>query len=194
MPQVEIRIAEPLTGETLPIGQEGEIQARGYQTMLEYIGEPDATAATLLADGWLRTGDLGTMDSRGFVRVTGRLSDMIIRGGENIYPAEIEAALLRHAAVAEVAVFGVPDEYWGETVAAALRFKTGFSQPTAGEMKRHCRSLLSPQKTPARWYVVEAFPMTSSGKIKKFALAEQFGDPLQPVEPDTAASEQGISR
>ncbi len=194
LPQVEIRIAEPLTGETLPIGQEGEIQARGYQTMLEYIGEPDATAATLLADGWLRTGDLGTMDSRGFVRVTGRLSDMIIRGGENIYPAEIEAALLRHAAVAEVAVFGIPDEYWGETVAAALRFKTGFAHPAADEMKRHCRSLLSPQKTPARWYVVEAFPMTSSGKIKKFALAEQFGDPLQPVEPDTAASEQGISR
>jgi fatty-acyl-CoA synthase/long-chain acyl-CoA synthetase len=174
LPQVEVCIADPSNGAAVPIGTEGEIRARGYQTMLGYVGQPDATTSTLLPDGWLCTGDLGVMDPRGFVRITGRLSDMIIRGGENIYPAEIEAVLLRHEAIAEAAVFGVADSYWGETVGAALRFRPDIVQPTVEELKQHCRVLLSPQKTPTSWHFVSAFPITASGKIQKFALAEQL--------------------
>jgi len=172
LPQVEIRIVSPDGEEPLPLNEQGEIQARGYQTMIAYHNQEKETARTLLADGWLRTGDLGRMDERGYVRVTGRLSDMIIRGGENIYPAEIEACLLRHPAVAEAAVFGIPDPVWGETVAACLRFVSDSEPPLARELKDHCRVLLSPQKTPSDWFVTSAFPLTASGKIRKFTLSE----------------------
>lgn len=173
LPQVEVRIADPGNGGVVPIGAEGEIQARGYQAMIGYFGQPAETARTLLPDGWLRTGDLGRMDPRGYVRVTGRLSDMIIRGGENIYPAEIEAALLRHPAVADAAVFGVPDPVWGETVAASVRLHDGIAGTVAQALKDHCRALLSPQKTPSAWYVASGFPLTASGKVQKYLLAEQ---------------------
>lgn len=172
LPQVEVRIASP-AGDVVPIGAEGEIQARGYQAMLGYFGQPDATAATVIDGGWLKTGDVGTMDARGYLRVTGRLSDMIIRGGENLYPAEIEAALVHHPAVAEAAVFGMPDPRWGETVAAALRLSPDVAPPSADDLRRHCRERLAPHKTPADWYVVDAFPLTASGKIQKFALRDQ---------------------
>lgn len=172
LPQVEVRIADPVTNETLPVNVEGEVQARGYQTMIGYFGQPEATAKTLLADGWLRTGDLGTMDENLYVRITGRLSDMIIRGGENIYPAEIEAELLRHPAVAEAAVFGLPDPHWGEIVAAAVRLSEGCPKPPAEELKGHVRAMLAPQKAPCTWYLVEALPLTGSGKVQKFALRD----------------------
>ena len=172
LPQVEVRIADPVTNETLAVDVEGEIQARGYQAMLGYYGQPEATARTLLADGWLRTGDLGTMDENLYVRITGRLSDMIIRGGENIYPAEIEAELLRHPAVAEAAVFGLPDPHWGEIVAAAVRLSDDRPKPRAEELKGHIRDILAPQKAPCTWYRVEALPLTGSGKVQKFALRE----------------------
>ncbi|MDN5873122.1 MAG: AMP-binding protein, partial [Sinobacteraceae bacterium] len=118
----EVRIADPANGKILPLGAEGEIQTRGYQVMLGYYDKPQATRDTITQAGWLRSGDLGTMDARGYLKVTGRLKDMIIRGGENIYPVEIEAVLAQHEAVADVAVFGVPDPTWGEIVAAAIRF------------------------------------------------------------------------
>ncbi len=189
LPQVEVRIADPATGETLPVSVEGEIQARGYQAMLGYYGQPEATAKTLLADGWLRTGDLGTMDDELYVRVTGRLSDMIIRGGENIYPAEIEAELLRHPAVAEAAVFGLPDPHWGEIVAAAVRVAPGAEPPAADELKGHVRALLAPQKTPSTWFLVEALPLTGSGKVQKFALRDSaLSGELKPL---GAAEEMG---
>ncbi|HET9428396.1 MAG TPA: AMP-binding protein [Allosphingosinicella sp.] len=172
LPQVEVRIADPETNETLPVNVEGEIQARGYQAMLGYFGQPEATAKTLQADGWLRTGDLGIMDEGLYVRVTGRLSDMIIRGGENIYPAEIEAELLRHPAVAEVAVFGLPDPHWGEIVAAAVRVPAGSAPPPADELKGHVRAQLAPQKAPSTWFLVDALPLTGSGKVQKFALRD----------------------
>lgn len=172
LPQVEIRIVRPNTEEPLPLNEQGEIQARGYQTMIAYHDEEADTARTLHADGWLRTGDLGEMDARGYVRVTGRLSDMIIRGGENIYPAEIEAALLRHPSIAEAAVFGVQHPTWGETVAACLRLPDGVALPTPDALKDHCRLLLSPQKTPVDWFVVKDFPLTASGKVQKFRLSE----------------------
>ncbi|MFW2854467.1 AMP-binding protein [Sphingomonas sp. TX0543] len=176
LPQVEVRIVQPGTHDPLPLGDQGEIQARGYQTMIGYYGQPDETDLTLLADGWLRTGDLGLMDDRGYVQVTGRLSDMIIRGGENIYPAEIEAVLLRHPAIAEVAVFGIPHPTWGETVAASVRLREGLATVDHQQLKDHCRSLLSPQKTPSSWFVASEFPLTASGKIQKFALSQQAAE------------------
>jgi fatty-acyl-CoA synthase/long-chain acyl-CoA synthetase len=113
------------------------------------------------------------MDARGYIRVTGRLSDMIIRGGENLYPAEIEAALMHHPAIAEVAVFGMPDPHWGETVAAAIRLRPEAEMPHVEDLRRHCRELLAPHKAPADWFVVDALPLTASGKVQKFALREQ---------------------
>ncbi|TAM11861.1 MAG: long-chain fatty acid--CoA ligase [Nevskiaceae bacterium] len=170
---VEVRIAHPVMHEPVPIGAEGEIQARGYQVMLGYYGQPEATRNAILPGGWLRTGDLGTMDARGYVRVTGRLKDMIIRGGENLYPVEIEAVLVRHPAVVDVSVFGLPDLQWGETVAAALRLRPEAGSVTSTALKAFCREHLAPQKTPTTWFVCDAFPLTGSGKIQKFRLREQ---------------------
>lgn len=176
--QVEVRIAGP-DGEVLPVGEEGEIQARGYQSMLEYFEQPAATAQTLLADGWLRTGDLGTMDARGYCRVTGRLKDMIIRGGENIYPVQVEGVLMKHPSVADVAVFGLADAHWGEQVAAAIRFKPGLDATAkmggAEELRQFCRQHIAPHKAPEHWFVCEAFPLTGSGKVQKFRLKELAG-------------------
>lgn len=166
---VEVRIVDT-SGTVLPIGQEGEIQARGYQTMIEYFEQPDATQQTLLEDGWLRTGDLGTMDERGYCKVTGRLKDMIIRGGENIYPVQVETVLMKHEAVADAAVFGVPDAHWGEQVAAAIRFRQGAAPCTAEQLKQHCRQHIAPHKAPENWFVCDAFPLTGSGKVQKFRL------------------------
>ncbi len=168
---VEVRIAQPQTLEILPTGQEGEIQARGYQTMMGYFSDPDATQKTITDDGWLRTGDLGTMSPEGYISVTGRLKDMIIRGGENIYPAEIEACLMRHSAVAEVAVFGVPDQKWGEIVAAAVRPAKG-ATATTEMLIAHCRQTMAPHKAPTLWFLCNDFPMTASGKTQKFRLRD----------------------
>ncbi|AMR80709.1 AMP-binding protein [Cupriavidus nantongensis] len=171
LPQVEVRIADPADGAIVATGQEGEIQARGYQCMLGYFNMPEATAAAVSADGWLRTGDLGTMDERGYLRVTGRLKDMIIRGGENIYPAEVEARLIEHPAVAMAAVFGLPDEKWGEVVAVAIRLREG-GKPEPDALRDFLRLQLAPHKIPTRWFCCSEFPMTGSGKIQKFRLRE----------------------
>jgi len=170
--QVEVRIVDPASGRLQPCRVEGEIQARGYQTMLGYFDQPEETARTLLADGWLRTGDLGTLDERGYLRVTGRLKDMVIRGGENIYLAEVEACLMRHEAVANVAVFGLPDPHWGEVVAAAIEPRSGHPAPQAEDLRAHCRAALAPHKTPVRWFVCRQWPLTGSGKVQKFRLQE----------------------
>jgi len=171
--QVEVRIADPVSGAIMPVGTGGEVQARGYQTMLGYYEMPEATAQALTADGWLRTGDLGVVDDRGYVRITGRLKDMVIRGGENIYPVEIEVRLLEHPEVVDVAVFGMPDPHWGEVVCAALRFRPSQSIPTAVELRDFCRQSLAPQKAPARYFVSNTFPLTGSGKVQNFRLIQQ---------------------
>jgi fatty-acyl-CoA synthase len=142
--------------------------------MLGYFDKPEETAETLLPDGWVRTGDLATMDDRGYCRIVGRLKDMIIRGGENLFPAEIEEVLYRHPAVAEVAVVGLPDEKWGEVVAAFVRPADPAAPPTVADLRAHLRAELSPQKTPSVWYTVEGFPLTGSGKIQKFAIREAW--------------------
>src|SRR6476469_8239733 len=174
LPHTEVRIVDPVSLETESIGTPGELWARGYFTMLSYFEMPEKSAATLRSDGWLRTGDLATMDERGYCRIVGRLKDMIIRGGENLYPAEIEEVLYRHPAVAEVAVVGLPDEYWGEVVGAFIRPRDPNAPPTVAELRPHVRAHLSPQKTPTRWYAVDGYPLTGPGKIQKFAIREAW--------------------
>ncbi len=173
LPQVDVRIADPDTGEVVAIGVEGEVQARGYQTMIGYIGQPDDTARTLLDDGWLRTGDLGRMDERGYVRITGRLSDMIIRGGENIYPVEVENALTTHPAISQAAVFGIPDDHWGEIVGAVVMLGDGETAPSTADLVDHVRARLSPQKSPTAWFVSTKLPLTASGKVQKYVLTQK---------------------
>ena len=148
LPQLEVKIADVTTGEIAPVGEQGEICCRGYQNMLAYYEMPEATSQTIDADGWLHMGDIGTMDDRGFLKVTGRLKDMIVRGGMNIYPREIEEFLHTHPAIAEAAVIGVPDEKWGEQIAAIVRLAPGAERPTAEEMRIFCRAHTSAHKTP----------------------------------------------
>jgi acyl-CoA synthetase (AMP-forming)/AMP-acid ligase II len=175
LPQVEVKIIDTVTGATLPVGEQGELCARGYLLMIGYYDMPEKTAAAIDAEGWLHTGDLATMDSRGFFTVTGRLKDMIIRGGENIYPREIEEVLFAHPEVADVAVLGVPDAVWGEQVAAVLRLKNPDRPPSAAALHEYCRARLAAFKTPRSWYCTEAFPLTGSGKVQKFRIAEMVG-------------------
>ena len=174
LPQTEVKVADPATGEPVPVGAMGELCARGYLVMRGYNDAPEATAAAIDADGWYHTGDLASMDERGFLRIEGRLTDMIIRGGENIYPREIEDVLFAHPGVAEVAVVGVPDERWGEVVAAFIR-PAAKSTPTVDDLRSHCREHLAPYKTPVVWRFVDAFPLTPSGKIQKYRLRESLG-------------------
>lgn len=169
----EVGIFDPATGEILPCDTVGEIRSRSYATMLGYNDNPEATAEAIDAQGWLCTGDLGTMDDRGFVRITGRVRDMIIRGGENLFPAEIENVLLEHPAVAECAVIGVPDPLLGEAVAAYVRVAEGATfDPEA--LKAHIRAQIAAQKCPAHWRQVDGWPLTGSGKIQKFRLREMW--------------------
>lgn len=173
LPQTEIAILSTDDSSIQPLGEVGEICVRGYGCMIEYHDNPDATAATVDPEGWLHTGDLGAMDARGYVSVTGRVKEMIIRGGENLFPAEIENTLLEHPEVAEVAVVGLPDEKWGEIVAAFVRPSDGCDLDAA-ILKAHCRAHLAPMKSPVVWSKVDAFPLTGSGKIRKFALRDML--------------------
>jgi fatty-acyl-CoA synthase len=177
LPQTEIQIADLVTGAPVPVGQPGELCARGYLVMRGYHDAPEATAAAIDADGWYHTGDLASMDDRGYLRIEGRIKDMIIRGGENIYPREIEDALFAHPAVAEAVVIGVPDQTWGEVVAAFVRLVPGQPAPATEELRAWCRERLAPYKTPQHWVFTDAFPLTPSGKIQKFKLRESFIDP-----------------
>ena len=173
MPQTGVSIRSVDDNSVVPLGVQGEICVSGYLLMLEYNDNPEATAATIDADGWLHTGDLGTMDARGYLKITGRVKEMIIRGGENYFPAEIENALLEHPVVSEVAVVGLPDEKWGEIIACFVKPEPG-QQVVVSDLRSHCRAHLAPQKTPAVWVQVFEFPLTGSGKIQKFALREGF--------------------
>jgi fatty-acyl-CoA synthase len=173
LPMLEVKIADPITGEPVPVLSHGEICCRGYQNMLGYHAMPAETAATIDADGWLHMGDIGCMDQRGFIQVTGRAKDMIIRGGMNLYPAEIEAALTDHPAVEIAAVIGVPDETWGEQVAAVLRIRAGVDRPSVEELTAYLRGQLAANKTPLYWSFVDELPMTSTGKIQKFVLRDR---------------------
>ncbi len=175
MPQTAVSIRSVDENAVVPVGVQGEICVSGYCLMLEYNDNPEATAATIDKNGWLHTGDLGTMDARGYLKITGRVKEMIIRGGENFFPAEIENVLLEHPSVSEVAVVGLPDEKWGEIIACFVKLEAGETLDVA-DLRGHCRTHMAPQKTPAIWVQVSEFPLTGSGKIQKFALRDGFVD------------------
>jgi fatty-acyl-CoA synthase len=173
IPHVDVSIRDPLSNEVMAVGAQGEICVRGYLVMLGYHENPEATASAIDNDGWLHTGDLGTMDTRGYLRVTGRVKEMIIRGGENLFPAEIENTILEHHAIAECAVVGIPDELLGEQVACFMR-ASGDVRPSDDELKAFARARIAPQKTPVYWAWVDEWPLTGSGKIQKFKLREMY--------------------
>ena len=172
LPQVDCRIVDPGSGEVVGVGEPGEICARGYQTLVGYLNDPDATARTIDGEGFVHTGDIGTMDSRGYLRVTGRLKELIIRGGENIAPAEIESHLVTHDDVVECVVVGLPDDRLGEQVAAVLRTSRDADALLKDSLVGHLRNRLAPFKIPARWFVVAEFPVTPTGKVRKFELRD----------------------
>ena len=180
LPQTEVKVTDPSTGQTMPCGAVGEICARGYLVMRGYLDDPQATSAAIDAEGWLHTGDLGSMDQRGYLAIAGRIKDMIIRGGENIYPREIENVLASHPGVAEAVVVGVPDRFWGEVVGAVIR-PAGHPAPGEAELAEHCRARLAAYKTPVRWLVADSFPLTATGKIRKDALSARLATAKESV-------------
>jgi fatty-acyl-CoA synthase len=187
LPELEVKIVDPVTGEPRAPGERGELCCRGYNVMKGYYNNPGATRAAIDEDGWLHTGDEASLDPDGCFRITGRIKDIIIRGGENIAPKEIEDRLRDHAAVADASVYGVPDAYFGETVAAAVRLKPGVRQQ-AGEtddgvgpedLIAWCASDLAKFKVPKYVRFVTEFPLTASGKIQKYKLRQEHEDQLK---------------
>ena len=171
LPHQEVKIINPATNQTVLNGEIGEICFRGYHIMHGYYGQPEKTAEAIDEAGWLHSGDLGTMDENGYVRITGRLKDMIIRGGENIYPREIEDYLFTHPKIAEVAVFGIPSEYFGEEVMAWIQLHEGETL-TEQEVRDYCKNNLAHFKIPHYIRFVREFPMTVTGKLQKFRMRE----------------------
>jgi fatty-acyl-CoA synthase len=175
MPGIEVRVMDPTTNAPVPPGVPGEICCRGYNVMKGYYNMPEATAQTIDKDGWLHTGDLGVMDEEGYLAITGRNKDMIIRGGENIYPREIEEFLYKMNGVLDVQVIGVPSAKYGEEVGAFIIPKAGF-QCAPEDVRDFCRGKISHYKIPRYVALVDAYPMTASGKIQKFKLREKASE------------------
>jgi fatty-acyl-CoA synthase len=171
LPDVEMKIVDIESGAILPPGSQGELCTRGYLVMKGYYKMPEETARAIDAEGWLHTGDLAVMDEGGYCRITGRIKNMIIRGGENIYPREIEEFLFTHPKISDVQVYGVPDRRYGEQVMAAVKLKKGV-ECTAGEIRDFCRGRIANFKIPYYVRFVETYPMTASGKIQIFKLRE----------------------
>lgn len=178
LPEMEVKIIDPATNGTLGVNQPGELCVRGYNVMRGYYNNPEATAKAIDAQGWLRTGDQATMDDEGYVRITGRIKDIIIRGGENIAPKEVEDWLRQHPAVSDVYVYAIKSEFFGEEVGAAVKIKVG-ETVTEEELKAFCQGQLARFKIPRYWRFVMEFPMTASGKIQKFKLRETHEQELE---------------
>jgi fatty-acyl-CoA synthase len=172
-----VRVIDPETGEDCPVGTPGELCCRGYNIMKGYYKMPEATAAAIDKDGWLHSGDIGTVDADGYYRITGRIKDMIIRGGENIYPREIEEFLYTMPGVEDAQVVGVPDAKYGEVVGAFVRRAAG-SDITEGDIQEYARARMARYKAPKYVFFVDEFPMTASGKIQKFKLREMAAEAL----------------
>lgn len=171
LPEVEVKIIDPATGEEVPRGTNGELCCRGYNVMKGYYNNPKATAEAMDQERWLHTGDQANMDEAGYVRITGRIKDLIIRGGENISPKEIEDLLLQHPKISDAYVYGIPHEKYGEQVAAAIRLKAD-QQATIEEIQSFCEGHVARFKIPREIRFVDSFPMTASGKVQKFRLRE----------------------
>lgn len=171
-PHLEVKVVDPLTGGTLPRGEAGEFCTRGYSVMLGYWDEEEKTREAIDADGWMHTGDLGVMDESGYVRITGRIKDMVIRGGENVYPREIEEFLYTHPDIEDVQVVGVPDQKYGEELCAWLRMRSGSTPLDAEAVRAFATGKLAHYKIPRYVMVVEEFPMTVTGKVRKVEMRE----------------------
>jgi fatty-acyl-CoA synthase len=171
-PHVEVKIVDPATNAVVPAGQPGELLTRGYSVMLGYWNNEQATHNAIDTARWMHTGDLATMDEDGYVNIVGRLKDMVIRGGENIYPREIEEFLYQHPKISDVQVFGVPDTKYGEELVAWVKLKEGESA-TPEELQEYCRGQIATVKIPRYWKFVSEYPMTVTGKIQKFIMREQ---------------------
>jgi fatty-acyl-CoA synthase len=185
LPGVEVKIAAPGSGDDLPDNEQGELCTRGHVVMLGYYNNPEATRAAIDADGWLHTGDLAVRLPSGYYKITGRLKDMVIRGGENIYPREIEEFLFTHPAVEQVSVVGVPDAKYGEELCAWIKLKAGQSA-TVEDIRDFCRRQLAHYKVPRYVKFVESFPQTVTGKIQKFKIRDLMKDELGLAEQKTA--------
>ena len=171
LPDVEVKIVDIESGATLPPGKQGELCTRGYLVMKGYYKMPEETARAIDADGWLHTGDLAIMDENGYCKITGRIKNMIIRGGENIYPREIEEFLYTHPKISDIQVYGVPDRKYGEQVMAAVILKKGQTM-TGEEVREFCHGRIANYKIPRYVKFVESYPMTASGKIQKFKMRD----------------------
>lgn len=185
LPGVEVKVIDPATGATLSDNVQGEFCSRGHVVMLGYYQNPEATAAAIDREGWLHSGDLAVRLSNGYYKITGRIKDMVIRGGENIYPREIEEFLFAHPAIEQSSVVGVPDAKYGEELCAWIKLKPGISM-TEDEVRAHCRSHLAHFKVPRYVRFVESFPQTVTGKIQKFKIREQMMADLGLKQPETA--------
>jgi fatty-acyl-CoA synthase len=172
LPHLEIKIIDPETGEIVPVGERGELCYRGFVVMAGYYKMPEKTDETIDTGGWAHSGDLATMNAQGYLNIVGRLKDMVIRGGENLFPVEVEEFLIRHPKVAQVQVVGVPDAHFGEELLAVVIKRAG-EQLTEEELHEYCQGQISHQKIPRYFQFVESYPLTASGKVQKFVLREQ---------------------
>ncbi|MEY9937371.1 AMP-binding protein [Streptacidiphilus sp. MAP5-3] len=172
-PHVEIKIVEPATGATVPVGTPGELCTRGYSVMLGYWNEPDRTAEAVDEDGWMHTGDLAEMAEDGYVSIVGRIKDMVIRGGENVYPREVEEFLYAHPDIEDVQIIGVPDDRFGEELMAWVKLRPGADELTVEQLRAYCEGKLAHYKIPRYLHLVDGFPMTVTGKIRKVEMREE---------------------
>ncbi|MGH2508708.1 MAG: AMP-binding protein, partial [Ktedonobacteraceae bacterium] len=172
LPHIETKVINPATGATVACGERGELCCRGYLVMQGYYQMPEKTTETIDSAGWLHTGDLATMDAQGYVNIVGRLKEMVIRGGENIFPREIEEFLIRHPHIADVSVVGVPDPFFGEELLAVIVLQPG-EELSEETVRAYCKGQISHQKIPRYIQFAQSFPLTASGKVQKFVLREQ---------------------
>jgi fatty-acyl-CoA synthase len=171
-PHVEVKIIDPDTGRIVPRGTSGELCTRGYSVMRGYWDEPEKTAQAVDEAGWMHTGDLATMDDGGYVNIVGRIKDMIIRGGENVYPREIEEFLYTHPDIVDVQVIGVPDVKYGEEIMAWVRLRDGADPLDVDALRVFCEGRIAHYKIPRYLHVADEFPMTVTGKVQKYKMRE----------------------
>jgi fatty-acyl-CoA synthase len=172
-PHLEVKVVDPESGRTVPRGTPGELCTRGYSVMLGYWEQPDKTAEAVDAAHWMHTGDLAVMDEDGYLAITGRIKDMVIRGGENVYPREIEEFLYTHPDILDAQVIGVPDAVYGEELMVWVRLRPGAGPLTAEDLREFCSGQLAHYKIPRYVHIVDEFPMTVTGKVRKVEMRER---------------------
>jgi fatty-acyl-CoA synthase len=171
-PHIEIKVVDPATGLTVERGQSGEFCTRGYSVMLGYWNDPERTAEAIDAARWMHTGDLAVMDDDGYLNIVGRIKDLIIRGGENVYPREIEEFLYTHPDIVDVQVIGVPDVKYGEEIMAWVKVREGADPLDADAVREYCRGRIAHYKVPRYVHIADGFPMTVTGKVQKYKMRE----------------------